>query len=366
MKNVFEELQALTTLSAVSGHEDRILREIHCRVKPLADEVAIDRVGNLTATFYGKSQIEPTLMVFAHVDEIGMIVRKIGDNGFLWFERIGGVPEKTLQGQFVDVHSIDEDSWVTGFVGTIAHHLTPSDKKYVVPGRLDMYIDIGLESREEVLAKGIKVGSIITYHPNFHKVGKNRVTSKALDNRVGVYLLLSLAEYLKINRPNGTVYIVFSVQEEFNVRGPLPVFEKLKPHAAICVDITPACDTPDLNNIYDIKLGKGPAITQLNFHGRGTLGGLIPNPRLRRFMELTAEDIKVPYQRETVIGVITDAAFTQLTGSEGVAMAHISIPLRYTHSPVETADIRDIEYGSMLLNEIVSRYDSKLDLRRGI
>lgn len=366
MKDIFQALKELTSIPALSGHEDKILHSIHTQIKHLADEVFIDRIGNLTAGFYGKSTDRLSILIFAHVDEVGMIVRKIDDDGYLRFERVGGVPEKTLMGQVVDVYSLDGKSQLTGVIGTAAHHLTPQELKHVVPSRLEMYIDIGMNSREEVLARGIDVGSMITYHPNFHRIGETRIVGKALDNRIGVYLLLQLAEYLKQNPPDANIYLVFSVQEEFNVRGVLPVFERIKPHAAVCLDITPACDTPELKRVSDIRLGKGPAITHMNFHGRGTLGGLIPNPKLRRFIETTAEDLKIPYQREVVLGVITDDSFSQLSGIEGVAMAHISIPLRYTHSPIETADIRDIELGLTLLNEIVKRFNNKLDLRRGV
>ena len=115
-----------------------------------------------------------------------------------------------------------------------------------------------------------------------------------------------------------------STQEEFNIRGVLPVFYKLEPDAAICVDITIACDTPDLNFKYDMSLGKGPAVTQMNFHGRGTLAGIIPNPPLRLFMEKTLDDLKIPWQRDIVLGVITDDAFTVVAGTQGTAMAHLS------------------------------------------
>jgi putative aminopeptidase FrvX len=364
MNTIYEELKQLTAIPAVSGHEDKMIREVYNRLKMLSPVVSIDRLGNIIATFAGRNQEEPSVIVFAHVDEVGMMVKKIEDNGFLRFERIGGLPAKSLLGQLVDVFTTDEQKPITGIIGTTSHHLTPEEKKYLVPQISEMYIDVGCNSKEEVFEYGINIGSIITYHHNFIK-RNNYVSSKALDNRIGVYLLLRLSEYLNQNPPIANVHIVFSVQEEFNVRGPLPVFEKLKPDSAICIDITPACDTPDLD-YNSIRLGGGPAITQLNFHGRGTLGGIIPNPLLRQFIESIAEEIHIPYQREVIVGVITDDAFTQLSGVEGVATAHISIPLRYTHSPVETANIQDIEYASLLLNETISRYSKKVSINRGI
>jgi len=366
MKSIIEELEYLTSIPALSGMEDRMIKEMVNRFKPLADKVEIDRLGNVTATFFGNLNNEPSLLVFAHVDELGLMVRKIEKNGYIRFDRIGGVPEKTLMGQFMDIHTIDGKNMVTGIVGTYAHHFTPPEAKLTVPSNKDMYIDIGVDSSSEVLDKGINIGSGITYHPDFKQISDHRVSGKTLDNRIGCLMLIALAEHLKKNKPAGNVYVVASVQEEFNIRGVMPVFYLLEPDASICVDITPACDTPDLNFTYEMSLGKGPAVTQMNFHGRGTLAGIIPNPHLRMFMENILDEMNIPWQRDMSLGVITDDAFTIMAGTKGVAMAHFAIPMRYSHSPIETADIRDIKAGIQVLNKIVSRFDHSLDLRRGI
>lgn len=366
MENMIEDLKHLTSIPALSCLEDHMIREMRQRLEPFANALHVDRIGNLTATFNGRSEDEPTMLVFAHMDELGLMVSRVEENGFLRFERIGGVPEKTLRGQFVDVFTTDGQSHLTGFIGTHAHHLTPSEAKFSVPNISEMYIDLGLSSKQEVLSKGIDAGSAVTYHPNFRQVSEHRITSKALDNRIGIYLLLKLAEHLHQNQPAGTVYLVASVQEEFNIRGVIPAFERLEPDASICLDIGIACDTPDLKNKYNISLGKGPMIMHLNFHGRGTLGGLIPNPKLRQYMEVTMQDLEIPFQREVIIGEITDDAFSQLSGTQGTAMAHLSIPMRYSHSPIETSDVRDIEAGVKALNAIVSGFDSRVDLRRGV
>lgn len=366
MKPIVEELEYLTSIPALSGMEDRMISEMVNRFKPLADDVEVDLLGNVTATFKGKSEKEPRLLIFAHVDELGLMVTKVEANGYLRFDRIGGVPEKTLRGQYVDVFSLDGTRSYKGAIGTHAHHLTPADQKYVVPTTDKMYIDMGFESDKEAYEKGINTGSAVIYEPNFHRIGEHHIASKAIDNRVGVLLLIYLAEYLHQNRPNGTVYLVASVQEEFNIRGNMPVFTRLEPDAAICLDITSACDTPDLNYRYNIALGKGPAVLQMNFHGRGTLAGLIPHPKFRLFIERTIEDLKIPYQRQTIIGEITDDAFTLVLGKYGVAMAHLSIPMRYSHSPIETCDLRDIEAAMKITKEIVTRFDHTVELKRGV
>lgn len=366
MKSIIEELKHLTSIPALSGLEDKMIKEMADRLRPLADSLEIDRLGNVTATFKGRDSSQPSLLVFAHVDELGLMVRKIEKNGYLRFDRIGGMPEKTLMGQFLDVHTMDSKSSYTGMVGTYSHHFTPAEAKSTVPSHKQMYIDIGASSQEEVLAKGINVGSPVTYRHQFHQIGEHLISGKTMDNRVGCLLLIALAEHLKNNPPAGTVYITASVQEEFNIRGVLPVFYKYQPTASICIDITPACDTPDLNFTYDMSLGKGPAITYMNFHNRGTLAGIIPNPPLRMFMEGVLDELKMPWQRDIALGVITDDAFTVVAGTEGIAMAHFAIPMRYSHSPIETCDVRDIEMGIKALNTMVSKFENKVNLERGV
>src|SRR5699024_11065800 len=191
MNDLFEKMKYLTSIPAVSGHEDKIIYKMRQKLDDLADETYIDKVGNLTATFNKfPSKDEPSILIFAHVDEVGMIVRQIDEDGFLKIERIGGVHEKSLIGQYVDVHSLYDDNFVTGVFGSTSHHVTLPEDKHKVPQRSELYIDIGLDSKQEVLDKGIDVGSIITYHHNFLRNGNNKITSKSIDNRVGIYLLL--------------------------------------------------------------------------------------------------------------------------------------------------------------------------------
>lgn len=366
MQHVLDELRSLCAISAVSGREDELIDEVVRRIEPSGAQLHVDRLGNVTATFPGSERSVCSILYFAHMDELGLIVKDIDPDGFLRVERIGGVPEKTLPGTFVDVHTLDGRDSKHGFFGCYSHHITPPEKKMVVPPIKDMYIDIGCESKKEVLALGIAVGSMVTYSLTFQRIGKHRLTAKALDNRMGVYILFRMVEYLVQNPPNATIHLCFSVQEEFTIRGCIPVFERLRPDAAVCLDITPAVDTPELRGQSGVALGKGPAILFFNFHGRGTLAGLIPNPKLTAFLEQTAKSLNIACQRDVALGVITDDAFTQTTGSEGVAMAHISVPLRYTHAPVETIDLRDLEHAAQLCCASAGLFSSALDLSRGL
>ena len=357
-------LKELCDTPAVCGHEDRLIKFVKDYCKKGADDVHVDALGNVTVTYKGTDKKAGSIAFFGHLDEIGMIVKKVENDGFLRVERVGGVPERALVSLNVNVHTLDDKKYYPGVFGTVSHHITPADKKYQVASTNELYIDMGYHSKEEVLKLGIDVGSMVTYAANFQQLN-DFVYSKSLDDRMAVYNCLELADFLAKNRQKATVYVIFTVQEEFNIRSCTPTFERLQPDCAICIDITPSCDTPETKGRYDVKAGDGPAIMYMNFHGRGTLGGLLCNPKLNVWMNKIAKEAKIPTQKEVIIGVITDDAFTQHTGTEGIPMSHISIPLRYTHCPYEAASISDIELTSKFCIEIAKNYTKKVDLSRG-
>jgi putative aminopeptidase FrvX len=356
-------IEELTAIPALSGYEDAMISTMRGYFEKHADEVYVDRIGNVVATLRGEQE-KPSLLIFAHMDELGLVIRRIDKDGFVRFERVGGVPEKTLLGTWIEIHTDDGDV-VPGLIGTTSHHVTPADLKYVVPNRLDMYIDIGCTSEEEVRSLGVQVGDWITYRHSFARLTGGRIAGKTMDNRVGCALLIQALAVLAKDRPSGTVHFVASVQEEFNVRGVGPVFTKLSPDAAICLDVTIACDTPELRYLTSMEIDSGPAIGLYEFHGRGTLGGLIPHPKLRRYLERIAADESIPLQREVMLGVITDASFSQLIGEKGVPMASIAVPCRYTHAPVEVVSYGDVEKALHLIVTAAQQFDDSVDLARG-
>ncbi len=356
-------LRELTALPALAGREDNMVAHIRDAFEQHADSVRVDRIGNVIAHVPGRSA-DRSLLIFAHMDELGLVIRKIEPDGFVRFERVGGIPEKTLLGTWVEIHTESGDR-VPGLIGTTSHHVTPQEKKYQVPSRLEMYIDLGCRSAEEVSKLGVQVGDGITYAHTFKQLANERVAAKTLDNRIGCALLIRLLEHLERNQPACDVYVVASVQEEFNVRGVWPAFQAVKPDAAICLDVTIATDTPELKHLSDMSIGGGPAIGLYEFHGRGTLGGLIPHPKLRGFIERVAESEGIALQREVLIGIITDAAFAQLLGEQGVPMASFAVPIRYTHAPVELCALQDFEQAVKVLNAVAERFDADVDLDRG-
>ncbi len=357
-------LQELCGIHAVSGREDLMVRAIKNFVEPLADSVSVDHLGNVVATLKGKKYPEHKLMLQAHMDELGLIIRNITEDGFLLIERVGGVPEKSLLGQRLDILT-DEGKLIPTYVGTKSHHITTRDEKFKVPKVHDMYLDVGLSTKEKVENAGIQVGDPVTYHPNYNRFGNGFICSKALDNRVSVFILLELMKRFHDKRPESTVVFSFTVLEEFSIRGSLPTITLTQPNAIISLDITISVDTPSDPPLHPVKAGLGPAIKMMDFHGRGTLGGMFSSPKLRRFIERKAKDSGIPLQREVIVGVITDPAFQLYLGEKGNVIAGISIPQRYTHSPISICHEKDIGQTIELLDKVTRDFSPDLDLTRG-
>ena len=357
-------LEQLCAIHAVSGREDAMTAFIRDYVRPLVDEVSVDNLGNVVAILRGSQSPEHRLMLQAHMDELGLIVRNITADGFLQIERVGGIPEKSLLGQRVDVLT-DDNRLITGYVGAKSHHVTSSDEKYKVPSVHDMFIDVGMASREAVEAAGIQVGDPVTYHPNYQRFGDGMICSKALDNRVSIFILLETLKSLAEQRPPSTIVFSFTVLEEFSIRGSLPTVTATKPHAILSLDITIATDTPIDKPLHPVVMRGGPAIKMMDFHGRGTLGGLFSAPKLRRFIEKIARESGIPLQREVIVGVITDPAFQLYLDDKGYVIAGLSIPHRYSHASIQMCHETDIVQTIQVLDAAAHLFTPELDLSRG-
>ncbi|MDH5508430.1 MAG: M42 family peptidase [Anaerolineae bacterium] len=357
-------LEKICAIHAVSGREDAMTAFVRDHIHPLVDEVSVDNLGNVVAIIKGSKHPDHRLMLQAHIDELGLIIRNISDDGFLLIERVGGVPEKSLLGQRVDILT-DKGDLIPGYVGTKSHHITSSDEKFVVPKVHDMFIDVGLSSRNEIHLAGIQVGDPVTYAPNFHHFGDGMICSKALDNRASVFILLEALKSFSKERPPCTIVFSFTVLEEFSIRGSLPTVTAAKPDAIISLDITIATDTPTDPPLHPVTMRQGPAIKMMDFHGRGTLGGMFSSPKLRRFIEAEAKKNDIPLQREVIVGVITDPAFQLYLGEKGYIIAGISIPTRYSHAAIQMCHESDIADTLKLVKNLGRSFSPNLDLSRG-
>jgi putative aminopeptidase FrvX len=233
--------------------------------------------------------------------------------------------------------------------------LTPPDEKYRAFPAASLYLDAGASNAADVERLGVRIGDPCTYEFGWSELQDGRVSTTSLDDRLGVAALLVLIDRLIVQRPAGIVHFAFTTQEEFHVRGTLALVERYKPDIVVNVDISPATDTPDLNGQSGVHLGGGPVISRLSFHGRGTLGGLIPHPGLLAAAVASAEAACPNYQFEAIVGLITDAAFVPMATADGIATIGISIPVRYTHSPIETGQLSDLKHTVDLLHDLVVR-----------
>jgi putative aminopeptidase FrvX len=352
-------VEELTAIAAPSGNEDRMIARVRSELRAYGLEPEVDSIGNVTVTLGSGS---PSLLLFAHLDQLGLVVRAIEADGFLRVERLGGVPERVLPGCHVRIHGAAGD--LAAVVGLKAHHLTPSDEKYVAQPVGELYLDAGFASAEQALEAGVRVGDPVTYAGLCTSLAGARLAGPSMDDRVAVAALLQLLPRLVAAPPPLTVHLGFSVQEEFNVRGTLALAARLEPELAVQLDVAPAADTPDLRGFTPVRLGGGPVLTRLSFHGRGTLGGLVPHPAVLAGLERAALSAGVQVQRQAIVGLITDASFLPMATPRGIAAAEVAIPVRYTHSPVETVQLSDIAATVELLESFV-RGAAGLDLSRG-
>ena len=341
MEQIERYLKDLALLPGLSGHEQPVAAYMKEHFCSCGLQVQIDTLGNCIATQPGTDPDAPRVMVFAHMDSLGFIVRYIEKDGFIRIERLGGIPEKVLPSTEIQIQT-RSGKMIPGVIGVKAHHVTPPEEKYVVDKYTKLFVDIGASSREEVLSLGIDVGSPIIYKPKFQKLRGNRVLGSAFDNRSGCAVLLALADLLRDNPQNSTICLVGTVQEEYNLRGAMVASRTAKPDIAIGVDGGNAADTPDLEGQSAVSLGKGPILSLYNFHGRGTLNGTIPHPAMVRLMEAAAQTGDIPYQRRALLGGLTDMAYLQLENT-GVIGIDLGTPRRYGHSPCEVMDLSDID-----------------------
>jgi putative aminopeptidase len=355
-------MKDLMLTEAVSGYEQKMVKKMSAYFTEYADSVRMDRAGNTIAEIKGTDDSALKIMVFAHMDQLGFIVRKIEENGLIQIDRLGGIPEKVLPGLEVSVSTIDGE-YIPGLIGNKAHHATSADEKYKVDLVTSLLIDIGASTKSQVLSSGIHIGCPICYKPSFTQLLGSRISGTATDNRGGCAALVQLANTLKENRPTSTVYLVGTVWEEFSIRGAIFAARDIQPDLAICIDVALPGDTPDLSGRYDVGLSKGPTVTLYNFHGRGTLNGTIAHNGLYKHALHCSKDLGINLQEFASLGMLTDSAYVQLEGNY-IGCLDMGFPARYTHSPVETCDPNDIEQLTMIIAHMTRTMDGKFNINR--
>ena len=334
---VKELLEKLSNAHGVSGSEGSVLSVIKKELKDYVDEIREDAMGNLIAIRRGNKF---KVMLAAHMDEIGLMVKYIDDKGFVRFVALGGWYAPTLYNQRVVLHGSKGKCF--GVIGGKPPHMMDDEERKKGVKVDDMFIDVGASNRAEVIQLGIDIGTPVTIDREFTALSNDRVTGKAFDNRAGVVMLIKT---LKEVESPFTIYGVFTVQEEVGLKGARTSAFALDPDCAIATDVTIPGDHPGMEmKDAAVEMGKGPVITIVDSSGRG----LIANRKVVKWLKDAAEANNIPVQVEVGSGGTTDATAIHLTKG-GIPSTTLCIPSRYIHSPVEVLDLRDIEAAVDLL-----------------
>jgi endoglucanase len=344
----------LCATPGVSGFEDKVATLVSAELRKEVDSVQKDQMGNIFGTRRGLSKNGPTIMVTAHMDEVGLIVKHIEETGFLRVQKLGGVPEVVLQGQRVVVCGRRES--LPGLVGQKPAHIMSEAERKTIGSIDDLYVDIGAANRKEAEEFGVEIGTPITFDREFCRIGKEFVTSKAIDNRVGVTAMLQIAKQLVQKDLESTLCYVGTVQEEVGLRGARVATERVRPDVALVLDGLHAGGTPDVaDRVLPMRLGRGPAVT---IAGSSQLHGFIANRRLRECITQVAGTEGIPLQHNVGIASgVSDSGAVHLAG-KGVATSDILIVRRYSHSPIEMVSLSDIENAIRLAVKVIPHLDS--------
>jgi putative aminopeptidase len=359
-RNTREGLRAtladLTALHGAPGFEQPLVKYFQRRVAGLADRVETDRYGNVTATKDGR-QPHPRLMLSAHLDEIGFIVKGIEPDGFLRFDRLGGFGDVFLPSRRVSVNGH------FGIIGGRPGHLQSADAAPRLPTVTDLYIDVGASSAEEVGAMGIHVGDPVTYVGELEEFSvRDRVCAKGMDDRLGVAILIQLLVELAGVTPYAPVLAVATVLEQVGLRGASMAAHRLEPDYAIAIDGLSAGDTPDSSTTRDLPvvMGRGPVV--LLAASTNIFRGSIAHPAMKRYLLSAAESERIPVQLAThLLRGSTEAASIHLT-RDGVPTISVGVPRRYSYSPNEVVDLNDLALAVRLLARFVRDMEHHTDL----
>lgn len=322
-------LKDLLQIPSPSGGEKAIINKVEALLEESVDDVFRDVCGNLIAIKRGKTNRK--LMLSAHADEVGMMVTYIDNDGFLYFQEIGGIDTNLLPGQRVEIHN--HQGVVYGIIGKKPIHLQNSEAKAKDFEAEDLWIDIAANSKVDA-ERRVEVGDYITYQTQPNCLNGNVWSSKALDDKVGLLTLIEVAKKMKDKQPVMDVYFVVSVQEELGARGIRTATMHIQPDYGVAIDVTHATDYPTCSpqKSGEIKIGDGIVIAK----------GPNIEPSLERKLIDLAKHSEIKYQIEPIARPTgTDANFMQVSG-KGVKTALLSIPCRYMHSPNEIVSLLDV------------------------
>ncbi|UCE12750.1 MAG: M42 family metallopeptidase [Candidatus Heimdallarchaeota archaeon] len=322
----------LSEIIGVSGYEKPVVDFIQTQIEGLVDKMWIDPLGSLLATIKGDEN--ERIMIDAHLDEIGFMISHIDPQGFLRFVSIGGWDVRILLGQAVKILAVDGKEY-HGIIGSKPPHLTTESERKNMVKINEMYIDLGLSSKEEVEDIGINIGSVGTLYDPFVEFPNNMVRGKAFDDRTGVNVLINIIREFSSVSPTPTLQFSFSMGEEIGGRGAGTAAFSLDPTMALAIENTTAGDVPGIKHSEcPAYIGKGPAITVAD-------RSMISHPKVNERLIENAKVEDIPYQIKKPIFGGTNAGRIHIT-RRGIPASVVSVPCRYIHSPTSLLSISDI------------------------
>jgi len=335
-------LEKLSDANGVTGREDQVRNLMKKYLKPYVDEIKEDKLGNLIAFKKGKKNAA-TVMIAAHMDEVGLMIKNVKKKGFLQFTKIGGMDDRILLAQKVIVHT--DKGTLTGVIGSKPIHIQKEEERKKVIDADMLFIDVGAKDKEEAEKMGIKVGDVVSFDTKFVRINSNVVLGKAFDDRVGCAMIIETLR--RLPKVDCNVYVVGTIQEEVGLRGATIAAFQIKPDVGIALDASVAGDMPGVGEgEAPAKMGEGPVVTVAD-------AGLIAHPKVLRLIIDSAKQNKIPYQLETGIRGATDAARIALS-REGVPSGVVSVPVRYIHSPVAILNLDDVEKAVELVVSMIA------------
>ncbi|UWG47495.1 Cellulase M or related protein [Halanaeroarchaeum sp. HSR-CO] len=337
----------LTETSGAPGYEDRIRDIVRREFDGVVDEVRSDTMGNVVGTIEGADRPEYEVVVAAHMDEIGFMVRHVTDDGYLQVDALGGWDARILRAQRVTVHADEGD--LPGVIGSPPPHTLDEEDLDEDDAVEDVFIDLGMSAA--AVEDRVSKGDLVTMAQRTERVGST-LTGKSIDNRVSLYAMLQAANRVS---PAVTVHFAATVQEEVGLRGATALGVDLDPDLAIAVDTTVANDVPQIEKEADYVtvLGEGAGVKLKD-------SSVITNPKVHRRIQSVAETADIPYQIEILPAGGTDTAGFQTTAGAKPVGA-ISVPTRYLHTPVEVAHEDDVVAVVDLLTAVLDSEDGEHD-----
>ena len=348
-----DTLRTLCCAHGVSGYEDDVIGHMARLLRPLVDELRVDRMGSVIGVRHGSRADGPRIMFFAHMDEVGFMVRRREEDGTVRLTSVAGLV-KALPGAEIQLRTTSGECF-SAIVGIKSAHLTSVDEY----GRAERLEDLTVYPVADA-ADRIDVGSTASFAPGFLELSGGLLCSKALDDRAGCYALVEAARRLHGEALDATIAFVGTVQEETSCDGAVGPARFFEPDLAVAVDGTVAYDTPDTEPLGEVVLGGGPVIARM-LQTRG-LNGWTANPKAAAWIERVARAAGIPTQRDAVHGLMSDAKSLRLID---VPSAVIGIPMRCKHSPAEIIARSDLARAVELIVSLCRDAGSGLDLTRG-